>query len=92
VQTNINVRLNLANIYIVRGRFEEAIPELTKILKREPGKAEAYYNLALALEKTGPTRDALYYYKKFVEKAPSSMSEYRQRALIRIEELSRKER
>ena len=54
--------------------YDKAILDLNKAIELNPAYADAYFNKALACEKTGRIREALEAYKAFIQRAPSQYS------------------
>jgi Flp pilus assembly protein TadD/uncharacterized membrane protein YgdD (TMEM256/DUF423 family) len=60
-------RNNLANVYLKKAMFNEAIACFNEIIKRNEATADIYYNLAAALEMQGKYDEAIKYYAKSLE-------------------------
>ena len=79
-------RRELGKIAIWKGRFEEAVTHLEKVLEREPESFETQYHLGVALAAAGRTEAA----RKAWQMACRYDTEAR--ALVRLAELSMQER
>jgi tetratricopeptide (TPR) repeat protein len=66
-----NVLSLLGQSYLMQNSLAEAEYYYSKALAADPNKAEALYNLAVINEKLLRSREALYYYERFLE-SPSN--------------------
>jgi len=62
----------IANIYFIFGRTNEAIDEWRSAIELDPKNFEALFNLAQALELAGKKDDAVIYYRRFLEGADAT--------------------
>jgi tetratricopeptide (TPR) repeat protein len=58
------VNFELGKIYYNQKKYDQAIGSFRKVVTVSPNNANALYSLALAYEKTGDNKSAVYYYKK----------------------------
>ena len=68
----------LALFYSELGDLNSAVEELQSTVKLEPGFARAWYNLAVALFRTGKKQDAISAIDKAIETDPSNREAYTQ--------------
>ncbi|HEX2717869.1 MAG TPA: tetratricopeptide repeat protein [Gemmatimonadaceae bacterium] len=66
---DINTRLIIANILLMKGRAEEARQHYQKIVEREPWFADPYYPLAFILEYEEKREEAAKAYEAFAQRA-----------------------
>lgn len=66
---------NLGNCYYLKGDDKSALRHYLKALKLDPDNVETYYNTALVLDRLGRRMESVFYYAKFVEKAPRTYIE-----------------
>lgn len=65
---------NLAVTVLMNGNAERAIGLLSLINQKKPNYPEAHFNLAVAYEKTGQTRNAVSSYQKYLQLVPQNVS------------------
>ena len=58
---------SVGNIYFIKGDYDRAINFYKMAFMGAPRNAETCYNLAIALEKTGKTKEAETYYREFIK-------------------------
>jgi|GEM_PF-415569 len=68
----IEVRNNLAAIYLGQGKFDEAAAQYSAILKNDPKSSLAHYNLGTILDQQGKTDEAILHYHAAVESNPKN--------------------
>jgi len=56
--------------YLINEKYDKAIEEFDRVIKINPGNAEAYYNIGLAFESKNMPEKAKEMYKKALEKNP----------------------
>jgi Flp pilus assembly protein TadD len=61
---NEETLMELAKFYFMNSRYDEAIDGFRKVLARNPGNAEAYYNLGLIYENKNDVDEARAMYEK----------------------------
>jgi tetratricopeptide (TPR) repeat protein len=64
------LHLGLANLYLLRGKLDEAETEAKQVLVETPSMARAYWIIAAAEEKRGDYPVAVNYYQKFLSLEP----------------------
>jgi len=65
-----SLHLGLANLYLLRGKLNEAEQEAKQVLVETPSMARAYWIIAAAAEKRGDYPGAVKYYQKFLSQEP----------------------
>lgn len=83
------VHNNLGNCNVLLDRYFQALEEYRKAVELDTGNIEAYYNLAITLEKVGIANQAAYYYDVFCKNAPAEYKEQKMMACERSDRLSR---
>lgn len=61
---------NVGNCYYIAGNYYPALWHYLEAIRIDPENTEAYYNSAITYETLGRKREAIFYYTKFIEKAP----------------------
>jgi len=69
---NIMAKLNLGNVYYLKGEFDEAIKEFKEVVKTDPKFYKAYWNLGLAYKAKGDKVNALEVFKKYSKVEPEN--------------------
>ena len=69
------------------GRYEKAISDFNMAIEINPSYIDAYFNKALACEKTGRIREAVEAYNGFIQYAPPQYASLIEHAKKRIREL-----
>jgi tetratricopeptide (TPR) repeat protein len=59
VQADVNLRAMLARLYVIGGKYDQAIPVLSEIVKQEPGWQDGAALLVEAYTSAGRTDDAI---------------------------------
>lgn len=65
-----SLHLGLANLYLLRGKLDEAEAEAKQVLVKSPSMARAYWIIAAAAEKRGEYPAAIDYYHKYLSLEP----------------------
>jgi len=78
---------NLAVTLMMNGKVERAVALLTAVNQKKPDYPEAYFNLAVAYEKTGQIKNAVNSYQKYLQLV--SLSDSRQEPAIARERARR---
>jgi tetratricopeptide (TPR) repeat protein len=81
---------NMGNIAFLEGDVHEAIKWWEKTEELDPSNTHVLFNLAIGYESLGNMEKAAFYYKRFSEEAPLEMSEMRQNARSKAEQLTGK--
>ena len=73
---------HLARIYMKEGKYNEAISLYEKLIKRNYGTAEIYYNLAMALGIQEKYNDSIKYFNKSLELNPYDADTHNKMGII----------
>jgi tetratricopeptide (TPR) repeat protein len=79
---------NLGNCYMLLDRPFKAIEEYRTAIALDPGNIEAYYNLAMNLEKVGLLSQAASYYDHFCRAAPPVYEQEKQSSCRAVQALA----
>ncbi len=75
---------NLGMVYEKKSSYQQAIKHFKRAIEIKPAFPEPYFNLGnLYLGKLNEKRNALFYFKKWLEKAPRHPASDRVREIIR---------
>ena len=69
-KNDINIQVNLARLYLLKGDRENYRKGLANLLKIDPDDADVMYELALALLQDGLDDEAARYFSRLLEKEP----------------------
>jgi tetratricopeptide (TPR) repeat protein len=83
---------NLGNCYMLLDRPFKAIEEYRAAIALDAGNIEAYYNIAMNLEKVGLLSQAASYYEHFCRAAPPEYDEQKQSSCRAVQALAGHER
>jgi protein O-mannosyl-transferase len=79
---NPKVRNMMAEYYIGKNKYKEAINELETAISFAPNYLPAYFNLGLTYEQSGDIEKAIYWYKESLQRNPSQWQAAYQLGLI----------
>ncbi|MBI5232924.1 MAG: tetratricopeptide repeat protein [Deltaproteobacteria bacterium] len=77
----------LGNIYLMNGKYEEALSQYIKATRALPSNPEPLFNSAMALERLGRKKEALEYYERFIAAATPEYSDAAKKARQKVETL-----
>lgn len=79
------IRYRLGNVYLVQGKWEEAIFEYKKTLEVNPSFLDAYGNIGLAYKAKGQIKEAIDAWKKMIDINPKSVWAYTNLGIVYAE-------
>lgn len=80
----------LGNVYLMQGKYSDAINEYEKAVNLDKNNVEAIYDIAMAYEKVGNKEKAVESYKKFIEISPPDYKNLQEIVKNHIKELEEK--
>jgi len=84
-QHRIGLRYNRAQVYVMVGRYEEALSELSAVMEVDEFFPDHYFNRGNVLRKLGRTADAVVDYTRALEISPPFHEAYYNRAACLVE-------